>query len=323
MKYLPIILTLIVIGGLAWYFNQNYIANVKSPTSTSALPAKTPPTITPKLEKTTSEKLVFASQNNQGTTIASVSANGENQKTLFTDKDEADKIKEVNTITSLTHETPMIVGDNRLVSVKLDGSSKKEILIDSLGNPSSVSLSPDGKTVSFVAFSNVEVDYGYTLYICSRQGEGLRGLLRNEKEMKNPIWNTDGSQIYYLQISDNQTAVMRADVVSGRSQSIFQTSDDVYSLNFSAGKLVFSSGPKNKNISAIYQMDTGGQNLKKLLEDTGIIYNPFLSSDNLNLAYLFSGDVTNKPSGDIVVASADGKNKKKIIQGNYILGWIN
>jgi len=322
-KIILIIMSLAIIGGLAWYFDQNYVSKSSSSSNTSVTTVKAPPAETAKLGKTTNQKLIFASQTNQGAIIASVTATGENQKTLFTYADETEKIKETNIFSPTTFEAPLIVGNNRLASVKLDGSGKKEILIDSLGNPPSVNLSPDGKLISFVAFSNVEVDYGYTLYVSSRKGEGLRELTRNEKEIKNPIWGADNTKIYYLQISDNQTAIMKIDLETSRSQSIYQTENYIYSLNFSAGKLIFSSGPKGKNVSAIYQINGNGQNLEKLLEDNGVIYYPFLSVDSLNLAYLISAEAIDDPSGDILVASADGKNKQKITKGNKILGWIN
>ncbi len=307
-----VILALALVGAGAWYFNKYYLNKTASETAQNV--SKPVETETNEMKLTT-EKLIFAATQASAKTINSIDVQG-NMSMLFTDSDEAQKIKKIGYLALSAREAPLIVGENSLVAVKLDGSGKSE----ALGNQTTASFSPDAKRISFINFSNAERNFGYSLFVEDINGENSKKLATSPVQMRNPVWG-EADQLYYLQESEDKTAIMKVSTSVDEPQKIYDTTENIYSLGFSGGKIVFSQGPSGAKQSVIFIMTDSGESQKILLED-GIIYDPVISGDGLNVAYLKSAAAGDEPSGDIFLASLDGKNKKTLTKGIKILGWL-
>lgn len=308
-----VILALVVVGGAAWYFNKNFLDKT-SPNLSPATPTQTDVSGM----KLTAEKLIVENTSGQVKVINDITTAGIINK-LFSD--ESIKISKIGTLAIKTREVPIITPDGSLTAVKLDGSGKTETLIKSLGTPSDFALSADGKSVCFVSYSNAERNIGYSLNVANRTGENLSDLVRIEQAITDPVWIADGKSIYYLQDNPDNTAIMKIALADGKAQEIYTTEDNIYSLGISSEKIIFSQGVEGEIQSAIYTIE-GTEDPKQILTENAIIYYPTISGDSINIAYLTSGEATDAPAGDIIVASADGQTKKVLTKGIKILGFL-
>lgn len=309
-KVIAILFTLIVIGGLAWYFNNKYLNKSTVTSGAGSLAAQNNSGLGGSEEKPaiSAEKIVFVASG-QNKEIWRADASGKEQKLLFTDRDEDAKVAKFGNLAVLSAEVAAATDKKQLVAIKTDGTGQKEVLIDSFGLPDWFALSPDGQTVCLVIFSNVEADYGYNLYQMSRSGKNLRKLANSQTEIKFPVWSRDSLKIYFVQTKDGKNEVAAVDVGSAKTETIYSAAGEIRALTFANGKLLAAMASQDK--TKILDI---AETTKEILEIKGGAGDPFISADSQAISYLVANTVYTN--------SVKGGNEQKIKAAEKILGWV-
>lgn len=325
-KVLITIVVLVVIGGLAWYADRYF----QKQNSSQVVPSATLNKLVDenKTNTSTTEKIIYASNNDDKKSIIQSNISGE-KTTLFTDQDEDLKIKQWGGLANLAGEFLLDVGSGSLQTVKVGDISKKEIVMEKFGIPATTLISPDGKQVAYVSFSNAEADYGFGLYKMTKSGENLRKLVHGEQEIKNLAWNQDSSKIVFSQAIKDKTEIKITDISNDQTQSILETNQVVLGISVSSkNKIIFTiADPKNLSNSEIDIIDFAGKNNQKIysIKDKTALY-PFVSSDFTYLAYLAVEAKDNKidkdAEGEVTLIKIGTDGNKTIGNANRILGWL-
>lgn len=327
-----ILIAIIIIGGGVWY----YLATIKSNRSPIKVVQKKEeiaqilPVTTD--DKYTKEKIIFASFGENNKEIISYDLISKERKVLFTDADEEQKIKQFGGLAYLSKEILVFVGDGpvgKLEIIKVDGSGKKEIINDSFGKTSVLSISPDGELITYVGFSNAEADYGYGIYQIGRDGSNRRKLVNFEDEVKNVVWSPDSSQIAYQKNNKNgQKEIGIVDVESGKTESLYTTADPIATLSWNENEqLLITKGKDGKySTGEVVLINPKNGSAKKIVEtEKDMPSYANISADNINIDYIitaFGDNFDNSKAGQIYVSLTGGDNLEKLDSANIILGFL-
>lgn len=284
-KVITIILVLIIVGGLAWYFNKNYLQSSTGQNSNYQVPQYKGPA------SLTQVNLVYANAENSKE-IWQINSKKETKK-LFTDVDETEKIIKLSNLALFSREVLALTSTEfkpysaRLVAINLS-DSKETILQKSFVIPGVWSLSPDGKKIAYTRFSNLEEKYGYTLYTEDRDGGNRRELIRSPSEIKALSWDVASLKIAFVKTSGTKSEISVANTKNDEIKAVKSFDNKVIDwLSFSGEKIIFSSrllGSENEGVIQI--MDSDGNNLEKIIEFDGGIANFIYLSDSTWLGYL-------------------------------------
>lgn len=321
-KILVIVLAVVVIAGFAWYFNKTYLQSRATGDLRTA----------PEEDSNQSDftaKIVYVVYNaNAGTKeIYQTTAEKESQK-IFTDADETEKLLKISNLAHLTGEILAIVSNEKiahqgkLISINLRNSQKK-VLEENFGIPSSWSLAPDGKKFVFSQFSNLEDNYGYTLYVANLDGSNQRALGQSMTDIRSPAWNDDSSKVAYLKTSGTSSEVMVANFNDEEPQ-LFKTLENniIDWIAFEDGSLILGYRDLGEDLSGtIGRLDKNGKLGKIITYDGG--WANFIYSDQSFLGFLISqytdsiGDLT---TGQIYLYNLSQKKKIPLVRGVQVLG---
>lgn len=332
-QWLLILFTLLVVVAVsAWYLSKDSIT-VNNTVSNNAI--EKDEVLIPPSTKSTNEKIIFVSIKDNVKEIIQSDESGKNKKTIFTDKDEERKINKFGGLAYLSQEVLAVTGEGpvgKLEMIKLDGSGNKSVIIESFSSSSPLSISPDGKTIAYVSFSNAEKDYGYSLNTINREGSNRRSIVKSEKEITSISINKDSSKIAYISTDkDGKSEIFVANIDSGKSNLIYSSSHSIFSLNWNQNdRITFTVAVDKLKTGEIWAIDSNGSNDEKIYSknDEFPIYS-FISLDFLNMTYLiekYTDGYNATQEGNIF--SADLKNnslsseKNNIGNANLILGWL-
>lgn len=301
--------------GLVWYFGKDSITG----TSSNEIAGSNLNKIDTSSRQDTTQKLISLNYNNGAREIISTDFKGEQKKILFSDRDEDYKIKMTGGLYNGEILAVMVkdkIPEAQLATVKIDGSGKKEVLVQSFPLPKNISLSPNNQSFAYTTFSNVEENYGYTLYVSTKKGDTRRELLRSDQEIKFPVWNNNVTKIAFVKVSAGKMAIEVFDLNANQSEEIYSTKLVINSLNLQNNKLVFS---EKGSRSEVFSIDWQGKSKIKLFDTSSNAYQPFLSNDELNIAFvpLEPGSAGNK----IYTYNLKNTNQPKIFDGLEVLGW--
>src|SRR4030042_3479884 len=333
-KIFLIILGLVVVGGVAWYVDRNFMRTKGTNSTQEPAVPESDATVTPlpaeNTNKNTSESIVFLVNNENSKEIIKSDVKG-SRKTLFTDEDEEFKIQKIGGLAYYASEVLVLTGkgdpsSNKLEGIKTDGSGKKETIVGSFGDPAAIAISPDGKSIGFVSFSNVEEDYGYSIYTMTRDGSNRRKQVTADKEIRGLSWNKDSNKVAFIKLGDSgKSTIQITDVEKEKTNEIFSTDKVILGLTWNeSGKISFSVAPAGKlSESQFLVINPDGGNQKKIFETTkGALVSPALSSDNLNLAYALGAlkdKIEEDVPADVYIGKSSGKNLDKIQKGNLVI----
>lgn len=323
-KIITVILALAVIGGLAWYFNKTYLQP-----STGHSTEKVPQFQTSSTDENFKGKLIYATTG----TVREIWAvdTAKTSKKLFTDVDEAEKIIEISNLASLSGEVLTITSSDvlsrsgKLVAINLF-NSKETVLQKTFTVPSSWTVSLDGQKIAYTKFSNIEENYGYTLYSSDRGGTNLRELTRSDQEIKVPVWNENSTKIAYVKNVDLKSQLNIVDVNSLEIKEIKNFDSQIIDfLSWSGDKLVFSIRDLGNNKSGkIEIIDSDGQNLEKMTDFEGGIANFAYLKNSSWIGFLISqykDKVNDSTTGQIYIENLKKAEKIPVQKGSQILGW--
>ncbi len=152
-------------------------------------------------------------------------------------------------------------------------STKKERRLTEKFRATSPSYSPDGKSICFI----VSRDGTLNLYISDSEGKERTALTKfnNGEEVYNPVFNDDGSKIYFDYSFEKSRKISVLDIKSRDIQTLFDNSyqdtrSPVFSKDFK--KLYFSSD--RTGIFNIYSYDLQSKEIKQITNVVGGAFMP-------------------------------------------------
>lgn len=327
-KTLTIILGLILVGGLAWYINKNYLAPQGS-NSKFPVPFGTSETVNGALSGNTEqprEKLIFT-QSSPGFSIYQWQE-GKGKK-LFTDTDEKLKITKLSNIASasgrvlviFTPESQESAGE--LYSISLS-NAQKESLRQNFIAPNMWALSPDGEKIAQVRFSNLEENYGYSIYVEEKGGGKARKLFLSQTEIFAIAWDGSSSKLAFSYFENENTLVKTIDVNLGTMEDIITFEKKVIdSLVWQGSAKLFLSLREmtTDNEGEIGQIKLGDNNYQKITDFYGgRVFDLSLSLDQKNLGYLVAKEQAS--DGQIYILNIENLAKISVQKGSQVLGWL-
>lgn len=325
-KVITVILGLIIVGGLAWYLNRNYFQSSDKPGGTSF-------TSSPgaDISEEKSDNLVYADFG-QNREIWMANSSLEKKK-LFTDADETEKIIKLSNLATLSREVLAVTSTDKtalsgkLVAINLD-NAKVEVLQPSFASSSEISLSPLGKDICYVKFSNVEESYGYTLYSQKRVGFNIRELVRSDSEILLPTWDETGTKIAFIKISGVNSELMVIDKVSRETSSIANFNSQVVDwLSWNkSDKMVLGLRKVGVNSgSVIVVINPQSKKEQKITEVQGGVARDIYLDNNSWLGFIVvsTAEEANDSAGQIYFQNLKNETKIPLKKGNQILGWLS
>lgn len=319
-KTITIILGLIIVGGLAWYIDKNYVRP-------SDLSESQPENLDVGGGQEGASDLFYVNLG-AATEIWQMDQDGKTKK-VYTDSDETFKITKLSNLAPRTSEVLAVVSkDNsgsRLVVINLN-DAKQKVLKELFAPPVNLSVSPDGEWFSYTKFSNVEDQYGYTLFLEQKNGSKIEEVVNSSSEIIFPCWDNSAKTIYYGKTSLTNTEIIGYNIESQKSKTIFSTEEIVDWISLAGSdKLILSQRKIGENSAGeINSIDLDGQNLKTLVKFNGGKAAYAYLSNNQSLAYLvaqYQNKIDERTQGQIYILNAENSAKSAVRKGVQILGW--
>ena len=321
-KIITIILGLVIVAALAWYIDKNYVRPAGSSESES---------LNLDIGGGLEVSNLFYVSLGAATEIWQMDQDGKTKK-LYTDSDETFKIKKLSNLAPRTFEVLAVVSkDNsgsRLVAINLD-DAKQKVLKELFAMPVNLSISSDGEWFTYTKFSNVEDQYGYTLFLEQKNGPKIEEVVNSSSEIIFPGWDNSSKTIYYGKTSGTNTEIIGYNIESKKSRTVFSTEEIVDWISpAGSDKLVLSQRKIGENSTGeINSIDIDGQNLKTLVKFNGGKAAYAYLSNNQSLAYIVAQYKNNedkidaKTQGQIYILNTKNSVKSAVRKGVQILGW--
>lgn len=280
------------------------------------------------------KKLIYAVKSSSFTDIYSYDFSTSKSSKVFTDRDEEQKIKSASSLTNdgkilmlMSKPTEEFSGSLYLIST--DGSGKKELLIGDFASPQPAQISPKGKQIAYVLFSNAEKDFGFKLIVANIDGTNKKQLTNDATNLILLAWSSDNSKIAYQKGTVTDIYSISLDSLQEEKLLSLDT-DQIQSFSWNSTKgIVLSKNPRGNdtfNQSEIYSLNEGGGKLQQITRNS--LFDSYPSYDGSgNLVYLSLDYKINDSNilykqGKIELITSDGKSKE-ITDANQILGWRN
>jgi Tol biopolymer transport system component len=277
--------------------------------------------------------IIYMIKSSDANEIYKLSTNGD-AKIVYTDKDETQKIKNAVSVTSQGKVLALFADQNQefggalyLIDTNIPG--QKDLLIDQFASTQAPVISPNGKKIAYIVFSNVEIDYGFSLYVMNNDGTNKQKISSDAVGIKILSWNPENNKIAYLKGDTSKESKVFVADLSGNESELTSFKEKVYSLNWTDGIMALCKGSQDNteiNKSEVYTMDVNGKNLKRITNNDKHDNFAFNSPNNNALVYLdvnYDKNVDLNKSGDVNLINLSDNNIKKIGEANYIIGWIN
>lgn len=303
-----------VVGGLVWYLNRSYGQQKNDSTLPEQIPSEAN-TISG------TESVLYYVTIGSAREIWQINTKLEVKK-VFTDADEREKIVKLSNIASQSLTVLAITASNKLASINLrDG--KLTIIQNNFSLPDAISLSDSGGQILYTRFSNVDEDYGYTLYLEDKTGQNLSKLANSQSEIYSPIWIED-AKIIYSTIDGTTGEIFEVDKQS-KNQNLLAKFENrvVDTLFYTSEKIFYSLSSIGATSGEVYSMNLDSSAKVKIFDFDGGMIN-FLSVSQDKLAYLiaqYNGKINDQTSGQIYLFDLSQQKKQSLKKGSQILGW--
>lgn len=242
----------------------------------------------------------------------------EEEKLIYTDSDEDNKIKFTHSMTNSAKILALIAPKNQdfggsLYLINSDGSGEKEQIIEQFTSPQPPAISSDESNIAYVLFSNAEMEYGFSLYIMNLNGENKVKIDNDETMISNPTFDQNVKNIAYLK----NNKLVYSDLDGAQKKEIYslKSNEQLESMNWDNENSILISvydGTKSKIISI--NPETNDNDI--LYEASYIITNPtYVDSDYTSLAFI------NSDTGKIEIMNVDG-NISNITEATSIIKWL-
>lgn len=258
--------------------------------------------------------------------------NGENIK-IFTDRDEDEKIKAISGLVDKKSLVQSSRPEDEFISniylISLDGSGKKEKKFAGFSSPQAPILSPDGKRVAYIIFSNAESDFGFKLLVSDLDGKNKQELSNDQTNLILYSWSPSGKLLSFGKGQDND--IFQINLDNNQQEKILSSSgEQIYSAVFTQrqNQYLVSKGPKGNNLfnqSEIYLYENG--KFKQITSDKVYNYSIFVIADDqylfINKDYDINDQESNSQPGKIMLFNLKSNSLQEINTASQIIGWSN
>ena len=276
--------------------------------------------------------IVYLSKSTEGTDLFKV-GNDKKPINFYTDRDDEIKIKSAASMTLKGKILAVMGSENQefggsLYLIDTTQIGNKEKLIDQFASTDVPIISPNGNKIAYTIFSNIESDYGFSLYSMNPDGSNKFKITGDDISIKILSWSSNGSNISYTKGDTSKASKIYVyDFTAGKEKELIEFKEKIYSLSWSSDGFIFSkgsSGDNDINKAEIFKMDENTKNIKKITSDDKHNNFGYYSPDMTLITYLsvvYEKNVDLTRSGEIVIANISG-DFEKIADANTIIGWI-
>jgi len=260
--------------------------------------------------------------------IYSINTQDNSKKLIFTDKDENLKIIQSQSMSISDKKLLVEMGNSSddysgsLWTISTDGKATKTKIIDNFSSTVSPRISHNGSKILYTIFSNVEPNYGFSLYAADINGQNKKVIYDDKVGIIDPIFSLDDKFAYFLSGGGSDSyKLISVNLEDNNKQTdliSFKSDEIIYSFNVYNQKVIISKGlksnAKNQN-SDIYLGQIDSNYFTKLT-----------NSDAKESDLLFSPDgnwISFVSENDLKIISLDAKTQKNLSQevDNLII-WI-
>jgi Tol biopolymer transport system component len=238
-------------------------------------------------------------------------------------KDTIDKTETIN-YDNLSGKMAFSRSEGKIVII--DADKKNTTTITTKDNASlweaSVSLSPDGNMVAYAAY-HYTYDL-YQLFTMSVGGGNYAQLTSNSWHSFCPIWNADGTQLFYIYGASNTGQIYN--IMSNGSNNSKITDFEAYgriSVSKNGNLLVFASGELGSP-KGIFLYDIRKDSLTQIIpnDSTNSAYSPVLSPDEQKIVFIlrhgFNEQGTSPYFFKIMIVNMDGSDEKMVVELPFV-----
>ena len=316
-----IIAIIIITAGAYWLAKGNFLSNKNQPSSSDSQISIIEQSAQPNDAHQVFKTLFYAVNQGENINISTINLESLQKKLIFTDADETLKIKRLSNIGG--NSILALMGPKgdaptaALYSISLDGKGNKTKLQNEVTTLTSPSLSPDGKNISLIEFSNAEKDFGYSVISENLDGTDKKIVYKNPSPLSFLTFKQDGAKLAVVKTTQSGSEIIIVNLADLKPQTIYKTQDEQISyLNWTSSGLTFSKSPtKNaKNTTDIYSCDEQGNNLKKISALSTVKTFPLISPDGLNLTYI--------SKNNLILYNINEAKEQNLTVASQILGWL-
>jgi len=295
------IIVIAIIGGVYWYLLQRNESATVSDSDIS--------------ESATQESIdALSKAHGSGNILAVIDNKIVNIDLTKSEKTENDSnAKSYSTATSDDGSIIVLDQDDNLRILNIDGK-EKDITTASEYNPLPV-ISPDGKQMLVVSFSNAERDFGYKLQIFTTGNEYVRDIASSQSKISSPLWG-NSSTVYFASISESGSTIYKADTSGSGEEKILDV-DDLYIIDMACADddvyFTASSGKNDSQNTNIYNIIDGKENA--ITTESGTYGDLQISPDGAWIGYIDNDSVLN-------IRNCETGASYEVQQVGHLLGWF-
>ncbi len=244
--------------------------------------------------------------------------NNSEEKLLYTDSDENEKIKFVKSMTSSAKFLALIAPNDQnfggsLYLIASDGSGNKEKIVDEFASPQPPIISSDEEKIAYILFSNAEMEYGFSLYAMSKNGENKVKIDTSSSMISNPVFDQNSKNIAYLK--DNEIIISDIDGAKKNTIYTLDNGNQLESINWDIETNILIS-VNNSTETEIINIDPTNGDTKSIYKSNDILTSPvFVDSDENIIAFV------NSQTKNIEIVDLND-NKKDLVNATEIIRWL-
>ena len=242
----------------------------------------------------------------------------EDEKLLFTDKDEEEQIKFIPSI-SFDGDIYAVMAKKEqaftgtLYKISADGSGEKEKLKDGFVTNANPAVSLDGTKTAYTLFSNAEAHYGFTLYISEADGANIIKIDEDSTNINYLCFSKDAKNIAYIK-ANKYLYVSDIDAKSQTKIYEMQNNNTISGISWSENNIILTYSGAEAKIIAVNISDKSVKELYK--KSDASIGNSFSEANLNNYIYL------NQNDHNIYINNTNDQ-KNIINEVTNIIQWLN
>jgi len=307
------IIILVILGGFFVYsynIDKNPInINTQPSVSSSNIDVST----TKKPENSYTGTIFYSINENDNTYILSKKFSDE-EKIIYTDEDEDQKIKSVKSMTNDGYILTKIGNldnelNNSLYLINTENSEKTKI-IDNFSSISEPIISPDGRKIAYTLFFNNEKNYGHNLYTMSINGLDKVKIDNYPDNIDHILWSSDSKYLIYS--VNNELISTNLDNLEKKVIVKFDANNKIKSINENNNNLLVNINSSEK--SKFQNINLKDNKISEINTNESLYNNAvWISSENDQIAVI--------DNNNSLYIYPSTKNAK-ISNANNIIKWL-
>ncbi|TSC93377.1 MAG: Uncharacterized protein CEN89_52 [Candidatus Berkelbacteria bacterium Licking1014_7] len=242
-------------------------------------------------------------------------------KRFYFDKDEEFKIIKALSMDNgniIVFEGTTDETKKRLVQITTDQKANKKIINENFYTYNLPVISKNNKKIIYTSFSNVEKDYGFTIFSAELNGENKRQIYRTQNNIMSMGLSADNTLVISENSPSGGSMIKIYDFSQDKIENFYETENNLVEIAWKNSEIIFLQKTKpnsNENSPEMFSLDKN-KNIKKISLKKTNLSNIFINNDEI-----YYIDKTN--STDATLSGAIQSIQKpmdKIIIASYIFG---